>query len=355
MSYFDDDVDYGALIAAAEEAEKKKAFEKQTTTFQQQDANISSLFCNGKRNNHKNNMKNRESDAGRSTESSVVWPKPGQLGTSSAGNKLEWACSKCTFLNPLSKSHCGACGAVNPSHKSKWAIGYKSYGKISNKITKQNNSMKRSGANKKVTRRDPRANSGAVGNATIQNNGHQQHIFASKKSLGNQKLAINVNVNQEHNNYHDQRTLKITNYSGQANPFQAASRSSDLQGSPFLQIDPQTKDTWFYPTNYPVRQYQRSIVETALFQNTLVCLPTGLGKTFIGAVVMYNYFRWFPGGKIIFMAPTKPLVEQQVEACHQIMSVPLNVTARLDGSIKAKQRKITLERSTTIFLHPSDT
>ena len=76
-------------------------------------------------------------------------------------------------------------------------------------------------------------------------------------------------------------------------------------------------------------------------------------KTFIGAVVMYNYFRWFPGGKIIFMAPTKPLVEQQVEACHQIMSVPLNVTARLDGSIKAKQRKITLERSTTIFfLHP---
>ena len=70
-----------------------------------------------------------------------------------------------------------------------------------------------------------------------------------------------------------------------------------------------------------------------------MCLPTGLGKTFIGAVVMYNYFRWFPGGKIIFMAPTKPLVEQQVEACHQIMSVPLNVTARLDGSIKAKQRE----------------
>ena len=54
MSYFDDDVDYGALIAAAEEAEKKKAFEKQTATFQQQDANISSLFCNGNRNNHKN-------------------------------------------------------------------------------------------------------------------------------------------------------------------------------------------------------------------------------------------------------------------------------------------------------------
>ena len=45
--------------------------------------------------------------------------KPGQLH-GSAG--VEWACSV-QFLNPLSKSHCGACGAVNPSHKNKWAIG----------------------------------------------------------------------------------------------------------------------------------------------------------------------------------------------------------------------------------------
>jgi ERCC4-related helicase len=29
-----------------------------------------------------------------------------------------------------------------------------------------------------------------------------------------------------------------------------------------------------------------------------VALPTGLGKTFIAAVVMYNYFRWFPEGKV---------------------------------------------------------
>ena len=35
-------------------------------------------------------------------------------------------------------------------------------------------------------------------------------------------------------------------------------------------------------------------MEQALLQNTLVCLPTGLGKTFIAAVAMYNFFRWFP-------------------------------------------------------------
>jgi hypothetical protein len=50
--------------------------------------------------------------------------------------------------------------------------------------------------------------------------------------------------------------------------------------------------------NIEVREYQLYIVQKALFTNTLVALPTGLGKTFIAAVVMYNYFRWFPEGKV---------------------------------------------------------
>ena len=48
-----------------------------------------------------------------------------------------------------------------------------------------------------------------------------------------------------------------------------------------------------------MRKYQLSITKTALFSNTLVVLPTGLGKTLIAAVVMYNYFRWFPEGNVI--------------------------------------------------------
>lgn len=79
-----------------------------------------------------------------------------------------------------------------------------------------------------------------------------------------------------------------------------------------LNVDGATIDEWIYPTNVPVRKYQKDICEAALFQNTLVCLPTGLGKTLIASVVMYNFYRWFPEGKVIFMAPTKPLVVQQV-------------------------------------------
>ena len=49
-----------------------------------------------------------------------------------------------------------------------------------------------------------------------------------------------------------------------------------------------------YPKGVTERQYQMDIIRTSLFNNTLVCLPTGLGKTLIAAVVMHNFTRWFP-------------------------------------------------------------
>lgn len=59
-----------------------------------------------------------------------------------------------------------------------------------------------------------------------------------------------------------------------------------------VSIDPDAAKTWIYPINYPVREYQLQIVTQSLFKNTLVSLPTGLGKTLIAAVVMYNFYRW---------------------------------------------------------------
>eukprot|EP00736_Rhodelphis_marinus_P012623 Rmarinus@m.18689 len=88
---------------------------------------------------------------------------------------------------------------------------------------------------------------------------------------------------------------------------------------------------WIYPANFAKRDYQYSIVQNALYMNSLVCLPTGFGKTFIAAVVMFNYYRWFPRGIIIFVAPTKPLVTQQVQACYNVVGIPQCETADLTG------------------------
>ncbi len=59
------------------------------------------------------------------------------------------------------------------------------------------------------------------------------------------------------------------------------------------QPDPAETGHWVFPVTpgFEPREYQLAIVRRALFENTLVSLPTGLGKTFIAAVVMANYYR----------------------------------------------------------------
>lgn len=99
----------------------------------------------------------------------------------------------------------------------------------------------------------------------------------------------------------------------------------------FADFDRAAGATFIYPTNLPERGYQFEIVQTALYHNTLVVLPTGLGKTFIAAVVMYNFYRWYPTGKIVFMAPTRPLVAQQIDACNSILGISASETAELTG------------------------
>lgn len=98
------------------------------------------------------------------------------------------------------------------------------------------------------------------------------------------------------------------------------------------QLDREALATWVYPTNLGViREYQYSIVARALYHNTLVALPTGLGKTFIAATVMLNWFRWTTDTQIVFVAPTKPLVSQQVKACFEIAGIPHSATTMLTG------------------------
>lgn len=99
------------------------------------------------------------------------------------------------------------------------------------------------------------------------------------------------------------------------------------------ELDYETLKTWVYPTNLgTIRDYQYSIVAKGLYHNLLVALPTGLGKTFIAATVMLNWFRWTRKAQIIFVAPTRPLVSQQVTACFEIAGIPRAATTMLTGN-----------------------
>ncbi|KAI8082655.1 uncharacterized protein B0P05DRAFT_586308 [Gilbertella persicaria] len=120
----------------------------------------------------------------------------------------------------------------------------------------------------------------------------------------------------------------------------------------FHPFDTENLRTWIYPINYPIRGYQFNIVQKAMFHNTLVALPTGLGKTFIAAVVMFNYYRWFPNSKIIFMAPTRPLVEQQIEACFTICGLPQEDTVEMMGSTTPAKRRELWKSKRVFFATP---
>ncbi|XP_071834807.1 Fanconi anemia group M protein-like [Apostichopus japonicus] len=139
------------------------------------------------------------------------------------------------------------------------------------------------------------------------------------------------------------------------NQFQQPDCTSVPEASPLESLpgfDVSAGKLWIYPTNYPVRDYQFNIVSQALKKNTLVTLPTGLGKTFIAAVVMFNFYRWYPQGKVVFMAPTKPLVAQQIEACFNIMGIPESDMAEMTGSMAPSERKKTWKTKRVFFLTP---
>ena len=111
--------------------------------------------------------------------------------------------------------------------------------------------------------------------------------------------------------------------------------------------------TWVYPTNLgTIRDYQFNITHRGLFHNLLVALPTGLGKTFIAATIMLNWYRWTKDAQIVFVAPTKPLVSQQVEACFGIAGIPRSETTMLTGGISPGLRAEEWNDKRVFFMTP---
>ncbi|KAK2962669.1 putative Fanconi anemia group M protein [Blattamonas nauphoetae] len=137
-------------------------------------------------------------------------------------------------------------------------------------------------------------------------------------------------------------------------PFSPSSCVPAPTSSFFPQPSNQTMSKWLFPTSPDgsIRRYQLQITETALFHNTLVCLPTGLGKTLIASVVAYNFLRWFPTGKVVFMAPTRQLLTQQRKACQKVMGVKKDAVIVMTGQRERGTRKAEWESRRLFFVTP---
>ena len=62
--------------------------------------------------------------------------------------------------------------------------------------------------------------------------------------------------------------------------------------------------------DFKPRLYQETILASAIEKNTLVVLPTGLGKTHIFLMLAIHRLKHFPNDKILFLGPTRPLITQ---------------------------------------------
>lgn len=138
------------------------------------------------------------------------------------------------------------------------------------------------------------------------------------------------------------------------NSFFTKSPSSQTPANPgpCIGFDRYAGKRWIYPNNMTIRGYQKKAVETALFANSMIVLPTGFGKTFIAAVVMYNFHRWYPTGKIIFVAPTKPLVNQQIEECKKISGIPSSDCVEMTGTMHSRKRDLEWSSKRVFFATP---
>jgi ERCC4-related helicase len=85
------------------------------------------------------------------------------------------------------------------------------------------------------------------------------------------------------------------------------------------------------------REYQTSLSSIASKESTLIVLPTGMGKTVIALRVIAEVLS-MKGGKALFLAPTKPLVEQH--ACFLREHLVGKKVAVMTGEVAPEEREL---------------
>src|SRR3989338_4423956 len=100
------------------------------------------------------------------------------------------------------------------------------------------------------------------------------------------------------------------------------------------------------------REYQKSMLETAKNANTLVVLPTGLGKTLIALLLAIHHLEKHPKSKILMLAPTKPLVDQHFNTFKSQLPELFADIQLLIGSIPPKKRQSIFTQADIIFATP---
>ncbi|HLD48865.1 MAG TPA: DEAD/DEAH box helicase [archaeon] len=109
---------------------------------------------------------------------------------------------------------------------------------------------------------------------------------------------------------------------------------------------------WINPNTIEDRDYQKNIVKTAVSGNTLCVIPTGLGKTSIAALVAADCLQKDMNKKILFLAPTKPLVNQHKKTFEKFMKIGEDELKAITGEDKPELRANIYKKADIVFATP---
>ena len=98
------------------------------------------------------------------------------------------------------------------------------------------------------------------------------------------------------------------------------------------------------------RLYQEAILDTCAKLNTLVVLPTGMGKTAIAMLLAAHRLALYPDSKILFLAPSKPLAAQHLETFRKHMQI--EEMELFTGETKPEKREQAWKSAKIIFSTP---
>ncbi len=126
-----------------------------------------------------------------------------------------------------------------------------------------------------------------------------------------------------------------------------------LKTFPKQEYDPEQSESLTKYLEHPIiwnssielRLYQKNIADSAQHRNTMVILPTALGKTVIsllvGADILYNY----RDKRILIMAPTRPLVSQHMKSFSSVLKISEETIASITGKILPYARRAVWNRT----------
>ena len=101
------------------------------------------------------------------------------------------------------------------------------------------------------------------------------------------------------------------------------------------------------------RKYQVDIARKCAHVNSLVVIPTGLGKTIISLLVVAEVLESFPtGSKVLMLAPTRPLITQHHESFQEFLKISSEKMIELMGNVPSEKRPSLFQEAQILFFTP---